>query len=153
MLRFHLILFSLFVSIIKLFWLLFFQLSRVFSDDQLLFLSLAQDFIVISKVQSQIWGTWNSFKNDGKCFLFHLKSSFWSQDIFFFFSVFVMYKNGLIWKIRLITKFMLSQSGWPTIAIHILTNISRSKGNQEIKFIQLIYITWEHFSWKMIYKM
>ena len=44
-----------------------------------------------------------------------------------------MYKNGLIRKISLVSKFMTSQPG-----IHILTNISRSKGNQEMKFGQLI---------------
>ena len=32
---------------------------------------------------------------------------------------------------------MTSQPGWQTIAIHILTNISRSKGNQAMKFGQL----------------
>ena len=33
---------------------------------------------------------------------------------------------------------MTSQSGQQTIVIHILSNISRSKGNQTIKFCQLI---------------
>ena len=33
---------------------------------------------------------------------------------------------------------MTSQSGKQTIAIHMLPNISRSKGNQAIKFGQLI---------------
>ena len=33
---------------------------------------------------------------------------------------------------------MTSQPGWQTIAIHILPNISRSKGNQAMKFDQLI---------------
>ena len=33
---------------------------------------------------------------------------------------------------------MTSQPGGKTIAIHILANISQSKGNQEIKFGQLI---------------
>ena len=33
---------------------------------------------------------------------------------------------------------MTSQPGSQTIVIHILTNISRSKGNQEMKFGQLI---------------
>ena len=33
---------------------------------------------------------------------------------------------------------MTSQSGKQTIAIHILPNISRSKGNQTMKFGQLI---------------
>ena len=39
-------------------------------------------------------------------------------------------------KIKLVSKFMTSQSGKQTIAIHILTTISRSKGNQTIKFGQ-----------------
>ena len=33
---------------------------------------------------------------------------------------------------------MMSQTGLQTIAIHILTNISESKGNQSMKFGQLI---------------
>ena len=33
---------------------------------------------------------------------------------------------------------MTSQAGKQTIAIHVLTNISRSKGNQTMKFGQLI---------------
>ena len=33
---------------------------------------------------------------------------------------------------------MTSQPGWETIAIHILFNISRSKGNQTMKLRQLI---------------
>ena len=33
---------------------------------------------------------------------------------------------------------MTSQPGKQTISIHILPNISRSKGNQTIKFVQLI---------------
>ena len=49
-----------------------------------------------------------------------------------------MWKNSFIGKIRLISKFVTSQPGSQTIAIHILTNISRSKRNQTIKFGQLI---------------
>ena len=49
-----------------------------------------------------------------------------------------MYENGLLRKIRLILKFMTSQPGQQTIATHILSNISRSKGNQTTKFGQLI---------------
>ena len=52
-----------------------------------------------------------------------------------------MFKNDLIRKIRLISKFMTSKSGKQTIAIHILPNISRSKGNQTMKFGQLIEYT------------
>ena len=33
---------------------------------------------------------------------------------------------------------MTSKPGWQTIAIHILPNISRNKGNQAMKFGQLI---------------
>ena len=40
-----------------------------------------------------------------------------------------MQKDGLIRKVRLISKFMASQPGKQTIAIHILSNISRSKKN------------------------
>ena len=47
-------------------------------------------------------------------------------------------KNGLIRKIRLTSKFMTSQPGLQTIAIHILPNISQSKGNQTMKFGQFI---------------
>ena len=47
-------------------------------------------------------------------------------------------KNGLIRKIKLTSKFMTSQPGLQTIAIHILPNISQSKGNQTMKFGQLI---------------
>ena len=50
----------------------------------------------------------------------------------------VMQKNDLIRKIRLILKFMTSQPGQQTIAIHVLTNISKSKDNQAMKFGQLI---------------
>ena len=49
-----------------------------------------------------------------------------------------MWKNGLIKKIRLNSKFVTSQPGYQTIVIHILTHISRSKSNQAIKFGQLV---------------
>ena len=50
-----------------------------------------------------------------------------------------MYKCGLIRKIRLVLKFMTSQpAAERTIAIHILPNISRKKGNHTSKFGQLI---------------
>ena len=48
-----------------------------------------------------------------------------------------MYKNGLIRKMRLISKFMTSKPGLKIIAIHVLTNILRSKGNQEMEFGKL----------------
>ena len=40
-------------------------------------------------------------------------------------------------KARLIFKSMMSQTGQQIITMHILPNISRSKGNQSIKFGQL----------------
>ena len=71
-------------------------------------------------------------------FLFHLKSSFRSEDI----SVFVTFrscrKNGLIRKISLILKFMASQPGLQTIVVHILPNISQSKSKQAMEFVELI---------------
>ena len=47
-------------------------------------------------------------------------------------------KNGLIKKIRLISKFLTSHTVWQTLAIHILHNISRNKDNQTMKFGQEI---------------
>ena len=49
-----------------------------------------------------------------------------------------MYKNGSVRKIRLILKFVTLQPGQQTVAIQIFLNISRSKGNQLIKFGHLI---------------
>ena len=49
-----------------------------------------------------------------------------------------MLKNGLIRKIKLISKVMTSQPGWQTISIHILTIISRSEGSHTMKCGQLI---------------
>ena len=43
---------------------------------------------------------------------------------------------------------MTSQPGLQTIAIHILPNTSQSKGNQAIKFGQLIEYTREIFFFK-----
>ena len=49
-----------------------------------------------------------------------------------------MYKNSLIRKIRLISKFMTSQPDYQTVTLHILLNMSQSKGSQKIKFGQVI---------------
>ena len=49
-----------------------------------------------------------------------------------------MQKNDLIGKIRLISKFLASQPGKQAISIHILPSISKSKGNQTMKFGQLV---------------
>ena len=47
-------------------------------------------------------------------------------------------ENDLIRKVRLISKFMTSKPGLQTIVIYILPNVSQSKGNQAMKFDQLI---------------
>ena len=48
------------------------------------------------------------------------------------------WKNGLIRKTSLTSKFMTSQPDLQAIAIHILPNISQSKSNHTMKFGQLI---------------
>ena len=68
-----------------------------------------------------------------------IKSSFLSQNIYVFVTTFwYCRKTGLIREIRLTSKFMTSQPGLQATAVHILPNISQSKGNQSIKFGQLI---------------
>ena len=47
-------------------------------------------------------------------------------------------KNGLIRRLRVISKFMTSQSEQQKIIVHIFSNISRSKDNQKMKFGPLI---------------
>ena len=49
-----------------------------------------------------------------------------------------MWKNGLIKEMRSISKFMKSQPGKQAIAIHILPNISKSKGISDNEFGQSI---------------
>ena len=49
-----------------------------------------------------------------------------------------MWENGLMRKLRYISKLMTSQTGKQTITINILTGISMSKGNQTINLGQLI---------------
>ena len=73
----------------------------------------------------------NAFISPQKLFSF-------SRNLDFCLDYSVMQQNNLIRKIRLISNSMASQSGKQTIVIHILPNISRSRGNQTIKFGQLI---------------
>ena len=75
----------------------------------------------------------------GNTFYFILKVLFIFKIFQFFVATFWSCReNGLIRKIKLTSKFMASQPGFQTIAIHILLNISQSKGNQTMKFGQLI---------------
>ena len=78
-------------------------------------------------------------QNNEKCFLFHLKSSFCSQDMRIFVLPFWSCRKSILIKtIRLISKFMTSQPGKQTIAIYMLSNIWRNKGNQISRFVQVI---------------
>ena len=54
-------------------------------------------------------------------------------------------------RLILISNFRTSQCGWQTIVIHILPNILRSKGNQAIKFGQLIERNMRHIFFKKSY--
>ena len=71
------------------------------------------------------------FISPKKLFLFLRYLSFCLDFLF-------MYQNSLIKKIRLTSNFLTSQPREQTIVIHILPNISRSKGNQTMKFGQLM---------------
>ena len=71
-------------------------------------------------------------------FYFTLKALFVLSIFTFYLDFLVMWVNGLIRKISLISKPLTSQPGKQIIATHILTKISRSKCNQAMKFGQLI---------------
>ena len=49
-----------------------------------------------------------------------------------------MFNNSFIRKIRLILIFMTSQPGKEAVAIYTLPNISRTKGNQIMRYGRLI---------------
>ena len=65
-------------------------------------------------------------------FYFTLKSLF-VLKIEFYLDFSVMQKNGLITKARLISKLITSQPEKQTIVMHILSNISKKKGNKTMK--------------------
>ena len=69
-------------------------------------------------------------------FISPLRLFLFSRYLRFFLDFLIMYKDGLIRKVRLISKLMTSQPIKKTIAIHILPNISLRKDNQTIKFGQ-----------------
>ena len=71
------------------------------------------------------------FISPQKLFLF-------SRYLIFCLNFLVMQQNGLIRKIRLITKFLTSQPGLQKILMYILPNISKSKCNQTMKFDHLM---------------
>ena len=61
-----------------------------------------------------------------------------SRYLSFYLDFLAVYRKGLIKKIRLISNFTTSQPGQQIVVIHILPNISGSKGNETMKFDQLI---------------
>ena len=72
-------------------------------------------------------------------FFFILKVLFVLKIFTFLSRLFGMQKtNGLIRKIKLISKLMTSQHGQQKTTIRILLNISQIKGNHTMKFGQLI---------------
>ena len=90
----------------------------------------------------QIWTspTEKPFKNDKKNVFYFVLKAFFVLKIFKFLSRHFGHveKKSVIRKIRLTSKFITSQTGLQTIPIHIWLNISESKGNQTMKFGQLI---------------
>ena len=64
-----------------------------------------------------------------------------------------MQENDLVRKLRLISKFMTSQAGKQMIATYTLPNISRNKGNQSMKFGQIIEYNMRNFPVKILKKM
>ena len=95
------------------------------------------------QAHSRVWDSFwqlKAFKSYKKCFLFHIKSSFRSWNIYDFVLTFlVIQENSLIRHRKLISKFMTSETGKQIIIIHThIVQISRSKDNQAITFDQLI---------------
>ena len=85
----------------------------------------------------QFLATKSPLKTMKNAFYFVLKPLFVLKILRFLSWLFGHVEKHLIRKIRLISKFMTSQPGKQTIAMHLLPNISRSKGNQTMKFGQL----------------
>ena len=77
----------------------------------------------------QSLATENPLKMTKNVFYFTLKAIFVLKIFKCLCWLFGHIENGLIKKIRLISKFITSQPGKQTIAIHILSIILRSKGN------------------------
>ena len=71
-------------------------------------------------------------------FYFILKLFSFSRYSKFFVLTFWSCRKKTWLELRLISKFMTSQSGQQIITMHILSNISRSKDNKTVKFGQLI---------------
>ena len=77
-----------------------------------------------------------ALKNDEKWFSLYVKSSFFLK-IFKLLSRFFSHRGKQLDKEAKVN-FKISETRKQTITIYILPNISRSKGNQTMKFCQLI---------------
>ena len=60
------------------------------------------------------------------------------RNLHFYTDFLVIQKNNLIKNLWLLSEFMTLQNGQQTITIHILPNISETKGKQTMKFDQVI---------------
>ena len=80
----------------------------------------------------------NRFNVMKNAFYFMLKTLFVLEIFTFLFWIVGYVKGGLIRRLWLISNFMTAQIGQQIITIHIVPNISRNKGNQAMKFGQLI---------------
>ena len=78
---------------------------------------------------------WRAFKKDEKYFLFLVKRSAFEIFTFLAYNVLAMKRNGLR---RLISIILTYQTGQQIVAMHKLPNAPRSKGNQAMKFGQLV---------------
>ena len=67
-----------------------------------------------------------------------------TQDIYFCPEFFVTQRNALIRKLWSISNFLTPQTGQQIITIHILSNISRGKSSQAMKFGQSIFFFKNH---------
>ena len=91
-------------------------------------ISCSKTFCVICFIESPLKMMKNAF--------FSYYKLFWiSRYLSFYHDFGSCVKNGLIRKISLFSKSMTSQTGKQTNAIHILLNISRSKGNQLMNLV------------------
>ena len=93
--------------------------SIMLAHHQFLFLLFLLESWKGTLTSETIFGNWKSFKNEGKGFLFHLKSSFFIFK--FCLDYLVQLKNSLMRKVRLISKFMTSQ---PAILVIIFWNFT-----------------------------
>ena len=70
--------------------------------------------------------------------VFYLRLFSLLRYLHFCLDIYMYVKKGLIRRLRVIPKFITLQTVERIITIHILPNISKSKGNQAMEFVQLI---------------